>query len=419
MISVRGLLKAINKTNPLEKTSPVEQLELMTKYIADNMTDTEEDKAVLKEVIYAGKLQIAESTLESVEANEIGEYDFDTYNSKKENVELSKFIKNPVGTLTYKLRNIAEGKDTKNADEIQKNKKEAEKDLDKALQFKDKALEEKKKAQEDLDKANTQDEKEKAEDALYEAEKKAESADQFVKMAMDKIDNAEVVKGNNVDTYKYNLAGLLVEMEGENYNTYVYEEGKLANDKINLMKRLPEFKAKNPIQEALNKCNKKGFFEKMFNTTSKEYKAFADALKKRNDCQTTRDRVEDTAIDYLKHKIPGYNGEGLPNLEDIEKLSGVGKDRAMLAYNSLASIRDSETYEGRSQLLEQNAQRNINNFYEPEKVNAFIDVEVSKENNKEMAIKDISELEDNKIEIDKNDIQEDKNLKMDNLSLDN
>ena len=75
MISVRGLLRAINKTNPLEKASPVEQLELMTKYIADNMTDTEEDKAVLKEVIYAGKLQIAESTLESVEANEIGEYD--------------------------------------------------------------------------------------------------------------------------------------------------------------------------------------------------------------------------------------------------------------------------------------------------------------------------------------------------------
>ncbi len=157
----------------------------------------------------------------------------------------------------------------------------------------------------------------------------------------------------------------------------------------------------------------------MFNTTSKEYKAFADALKKRNDCQTTRDRVEDTAIDYLKHKIPGYNGEGLPNLEDIEKLSGVGKDRAMLAYNSLVSIRDSETYEGRSQLLEQNAQRNINNFYEPEKVNAFIDVEVSKENNKEMAIKDISELEDNKKEVDINDIQEDKNVKMDDLSLDN
>ena len=419
MISVRGLLKAINRPNPLEKVSPVEQLELMTKYIADNMTDTEEDKAVLKEVIYAGKLQIAESTLQSVEANEIGEYDFDSYIAKKENVELSKFIKNPVATLTNKLRNIADGKDTKNADEIEKNKNEAEKDLDKALQFKDKALEEKKKAQEDLDNAKTPDEKEKAEDALYEAEKKAESADQFVKMAMDKIDNAGVVKGNNVDPYKYNLAGLLVEMEGDNYNTYVYEEGKLANDKINLMKRMPEFKGKNPVQEALNKCNKKGFFEKMFNTTSKEYKAFADALKKRNDCQTTRDRVEDTAKDYLMHKIPGYNGEGLPNLEDIEKLSGVGKDRAMLAYNSLASIRDSETYEGRSQLLEQNAQRNINNFYEPEKVNAFIDVEVSKENNKEMAIKDISELEDNKKEVDINDIQEDKNVKMDDLSLDN
>ena len=89
--------------------------------------------------------------------------------------------------------------------------------------------------------------------------------------------------------------------------------------------------------------NKGGFFENMFNTTSKEYKAFVKAYKEFNDEDNPNygndAELEKATRAYVKHKIPGF---GLPNSmltkEDIERFSGTSKDRLEFCAGVLEAI---------------------------------------------------------------------------------
>ena len=58
--------------------------------------------------------------------------------------------------------------------------------------------------------------------------------------------------------------------------------------------------------------------------------------------------MQTKATNYLCYKLKGYDGKGLPKLEDINRLKGKAKNRAMFCYNVLKSTKQSEEFERKS-----------------------------------------------------------------------
>ena len=85
-----------------------------------------------------------------------------------------------------------------------------------------------------------------------------------------------------------------------------------------------------------------GFFEKVFNTTSKEYKNFQKAFKEYNDKDNPNysndEKLEKAAREYIHHKIPNFKIGDLPDKEDIERFSGTSKARLEFCVGVLKSI---------------------------------------------------------------------------------
>ena len=53
----------------------------------------------------------------------------------------------------------------------------------------------------------------------------------------------------------------------------------------------------------------------------------------------------------MRYKLKGYDGKGLPKIEDINRLKGKAKNRAMFCYNVLKSTKESEVFEEKSTSL--------------------------------------------------------------------
>lgn len=138
------------------------------------------------------------------------------------------------------------------------------------------------------------------------------------------------------------------------------------------------------IKETLNK-HKGGFFEKMFNTTSKEYREYEKALEdyhNPNSIYYLNDknlRLKSNA--YLEHK-------GVNALTDLSKLDETSRNRVQLVNNTLENLQQSDYLEkdaekdlmrgypvlGKSFLSEKDVSdsheyENDNNINSPEKVN--------------------------------------------------
>jgi|GEM_PF-1800708 len=137
------------------------------------------------------------------------------------------------------------------------------------------------------------------------------------------------------------------------YDNFVFDKGKRENDMINLEAK---YIGENGVDQAFN-ANKAGFFDRLFRRTSSQYKQFEKLFKayrydpkavdERNSRAVNRGAVENSAIEYLKHKLPNYKGKGLPSLDDINRLQGKSKNRALLCYNVLVSAKESKEFEER------------------------------------------------------------------------
>ena len=135
-----------------------------------------------------------------------------------------------------------------------------------------------------------------------------------------------------------------------------YETVKVKRDS-DMQNLKGKYIGENGVSLAFN-ANKAGFFEWFLRRTSRQYKDFEKAFTEYNkedydgiNSRVKRENLNASAKAYLMHKIPGYNGKDLPRLEDIERLSGKSKSRAMFCYNVLKSTTESKELEQKQEAL--------------------------------------------------------------------
>ena len=156
---------------------------------------------------------------------------------------------------------------------------------------------------------------------------------------------------------KYRAALNLLRGKSYVYSHFEENNGGVVNDIINLHEEFPS-DAERPVEDAL-RANKGGFFERLFRTTSREYKTFERMLDRRRMGEASREDLEGSAVAYLRHKLRGYDGRGIPNLEDIERLSGTAKKKALLCYKTLKACQRSREYEEKLGIISGAAESNL------------------------------------------------------------
>ena len=294
MLKTKELLQKLGKTNDNPK-HPLEKMQILIDYIADNMANNEQDEERICEIIFAAKKNIAETIINlkeeaqvplnapvlhlSVNDNGLGDAAAET--------QADMFMLDPETTITHMLeQQIQNG--------IEPNPIPEE--------------------------LNVTD------------EYRAHLTQLSIANAQEKL-------------AKYRAASNLLKGKSLVYAAYEAECGGVVNDLINLHEEFPS-DAEHPIEDALAE-NKGGFFERLFRTTSREYKRFERLLEQRKNGEGSREELKNAAVAYLVRKIPGYEGNGRPQLEDIERLSGTAKKKAMLCYKTLAACLRSSAYEGK------------------------------------------------------------------------
>jgi hypothetical protein len=181
------------------------------------------------------------------------------------------------------------------------------------------------------------------------------------------------------------------------------------------------------ISDAI-KNNKGGFFENLFGTTSKEYKAFSkglDEMMKDGVEKGDLDGLRDKADDYLLHKLKSYDSiNNTYDEKEFEKLDATGKGRVLLCLNVINTINDSQKAIIKGMDIEQypaNANL-INKKIELDDPFEFID-KVNKVNKESISqdefhkeIEADSKLENNILKNDIKDEFEDKEIENDDLN---
>ena len=158
--------------------------------------------------------------------------------------------------------------------------------------------------------------------------------------------------GDQVAANKFGALAEGIHGKRHDYDVLNVFNGKRTNDMVNIERRYIDGEA--GVNAAFNR-NKAGFFDRMFGRTSRQYKDFEKEFKAyqegsrgengTNSRAANRESVERTAKAYLQHKIPGWNGEGLPTMEQINALSGKSRNRAMFCFNVLNATKDSRENE--------------------------------------------------------------------------
>lgn len=156
------------------------------------------------------------------------------------------------------------------------------------------------------------------------------------------IENNEIPELANDKNYKKNLKYVAREFYSINKIFNTNENKRHVKDVLdNSLKacNMPENATANDV---VNR-NKGGFFENMFNTTSKEYKAFVEAYKAFNEEGNPNygndEELEKATRAYLKHKIPNFNlPNQMPEKEEIERFSGTSRGRVELCAGVLQAI---------------------------------------------------------------------------------
>ncbi len=139
--------------------------------------------------------------------------------------------------------------------------------------------------------------------------------------------NADVQKYNRLNANKPNL----------------WKEHQ--NLKANWFNKIFNNKMKQSIEEALT-SNKGGFFENLFNTTSKEFKALKAGLNQMMDDGVEKgdlDGLGEKAEKYLLHKLKSYDSlNNTYDKDEFEKLDATSKGRVRLCINVVESVNESQ-----------------------------------------------------------------------------
>ncbi len=303
MLRAQDVLNRLGATRNAEK-HPVEKLYNLVDYIAENIEGNENDEANLNEVIFAAKKNIAETILHSQTENKkkhTNEEICSTYKdmSKGEtNTLMSVFLLSPATCVKNMLEEKLEEKD----------------ELDPSVQLTD-------------------------EEKAYQAQLKEEKRRKCERAI-------NLLKGKEIG-----------------FSAYESTRGDIMNDKLNLEGYLKDSfpGSPNPISDAFEAC-KPGFFERIFRRTSNEYKNFKAALSSRQNGGASRDDVDNAAKAYLRHKIPGWDGIGLPTDEQMAALTGTSANRAVLCYKTLQASQKSRGYEAKLNIVQGVAKQNIENY---------------------------------------------------------
>lgn len=101
-------------------------------------------------------------------------------------------------------------------------------------------------------------------------------------------------------------------------------------------------------QDILNKT-KGGFFERLFRTTSQEYKNFDHAFKEYNDLNSSnygnKDYLKNAAIAYMRYKLPNFDNDKIPTFNDIYGLTGTSYERMALCISVVEQLENQESLE--------------------------------------------------------------------------
>lgn len=122
------------------------------------------------------------------------------------------------------------------------------------------------------------------------------------------------------------------------------------------------------VKDTLAK-HKGGFFEKLFNTTSKEYKEYEKALEDysnpNSDHYLDDKHLRTKSVAYLDHK--GVNANS-----DLSKLDETAKNRVKLVLNTMQNLNDSE-------IIEKNAEKELEQGYPAKAMSFLSEKDVSEE----------------------------------------
>lgn len=179
-------------------------------------------------------------------------------------------------------------------------------------------------------------------------------------IAREKLAEASTAEKPNADKQtKYTRALNLLRGKEITYTSFESVHSEVMNDMLNLSARLQEFDGDQPIKDAFETANKKGFFERIFRRTSREYNNFKNTFERRMQGNASREDLDGTAKAYLMRKLRGYDGRGLPDAEAIARLPRRERNRALLCYKTLLASEASKEYEQRLGDLKNEAERSV------------------------------------------------------------
>ena len=282
MLSVQKLIQKLGNTRNYN-CNPVDKIKIAAEYIALNMEEAENNQELLNELIFVTKKNVAETILhQTKEANF-------KMSSTKMVPPSSKFDAEKASTTLSMFMLAPETTFKKIVEDEIKNKKE--------------------------------------------------------------LDNVNIISNTNDinKKEKYMALNNFLANKDDIYSTYELNNYQITNDKYNIIQNVYKdnyYKEdrKDPIADAINGC-KGGFFERLFRTTSNEYRNFETMLKRRMNGTASREELNNAAKAYLIHKIPNFSKTGRITDEDLNRLSSTAKDRAYLCYQTLLATEKSNNYE--------------------------------------------------------------------------
>ena len=163
-------------------------------------------------------------------------------------------------------------------------------------------------------------------------------------------------RGDNEKAEQYQRVAEAIHERRHSYTNYEVFRSERKNDMMHIDAL---YNGERAVDKAF-KNNKAGFIEKWMGWTSRQYKEFEQAFSEyRNDKEDganydtdiSRQTLQTKAANYLVYKLKGYDGKGLPKLEDINRLKGKAKNRAMFCYNVLKSTMKSDEFERKNTAL--------------------------------------------------------------------
>ncbi len=216
---------------------------------------------------------------------------------------------------------------------------------------------------------------------------------------------ANMFLSNPIEYIKQEAAALSKELENEDSLTNTEENLKnncesIANymnprDMSNEFDRIKNNKSFDVVTRVENKLGgktgllntlnetKPGFFSRLFNTTSNEWKALDNTFKEfknpnNNNLYGNKDALSRAAEAYIAHKIPGYKAGDLISDATFKKFDRTSKAKLMFSMNVISSIKEQKELDDnfkKSMTVAENKNVNYDQIIQADKKPKVIDLD--------------------------------------------